>query len=215
MPEAIEPATVATGAHAAEHGEQSAMEQVQVQSPAQAEAVLHAVAQQNPPYLLDARHPDHLLQSEAVADNRDRVDWQTWFGLAQQTVNAANTAQSFGFTVAKSATAASLLVARAVTKGFLTLPALALDAVAGTPPAEFNREGDDAGQSGATVRSVTTSGVDGLFNVIDAVALGSLDLTAALTGASLSAASTGVDGIFSVLDSDTLRSLSTFGSLVR
>ena len=172
--------------------------------------LIHAVVQQNPELdqAEDAEGAQYqLLQVQAEADGnkdgQDRLDWQKYFAVAQQSLGAANTAQSAGFAIAKGATSASLAVARFFTKHALSLPALAVDTFAGSDP------------SSPGVRSATQAGVDGLFNIIDTVALGSLDLGSGVTGVALSAASTGMDGIFSTLDNDVLRSLATFGKLVR
>ncbi|KDN52625.1 hypothetical protein K437DRAFT_220368 [Tilletiaria anomala UBC 951] len=141
-----------------------------------------------------------LVRSSAI-QNADQLDWPEYFTLAQQTLNVANAAQSVGFNIAKGATAASLRVARFFTKHVLALPALAIDVAVGTPP-------DSPG-----MHLAATAGVDGVFNIVDAITLGSLDVGCAVTAASLSAVSTGVECVSSTMHSDVSRSLSTFGRL--
>ncbi|CDW97330.1 hypothetical protein, partial [Sporisorium scitamineum] len=136
------------------------------------------------------------------------VDWQGVLGHSASGLGAANAATSAYFSFARTATAFGLNVAKRVMQGLVAVPALLADgALTGTAP------GDTSGTP--SISRAAHSGIATFFDAISMVAVGGIDLTSAVTSASLGAAGSGVEGVRRALGSEVLRSLLEFSKLVK
>lgn len=143
-----------------------------------------------------------------VASQGPSVDWQGVLGHSASSLGAANAATSAYFSFARTATAFGLNVAKRVTQGLVAVPALLADgALTGTAP------GDTSGTP--SISRAAHSGIATFFDTISSVAVGGIDLTSAVTSASLGAAGSGVEGVRRALGSEVLRSLLGFSKLVK
>ncbi|PWN47884.1 hypothetical protein IE53DRAFT_371080 [Violaceomyces palustris] len=131
-----------------------------------------------------------------------------WVSVTSQTLGAANTASSVGFTMASGMAAFGLNLAKRITQGLVSIPAIAIDgALMGTAPGYGGAEPSAA--------KLANAAVGGFFDAISFIALGSIQLTGAVTGAGLGAAGSGVEALRRALGSEVLRSLSEFTRLVK
>lgn len=146
--------------------------------------------------------------SGVVATQGPAVNWQGVLGHSASALGAANAGTSAYFNFAKTATAFGLNVAKRVTQGLVAVPAILADgALTGTAP------GDTSGTP--SIARAAHSGIASFFDAISLVAVGGIDLTSAVTSASLGAAGSGVEGVRRALGSEVLRSLSEFAKLVK
>lgn len=130
---------------------------------------------------------------------------QNLLSLSGQTLGVASSASSAGFSFAREATSLSLNIAKRLTQVAVALPAMAIDAAAGTAP----------GSGNPTAATIAHKSVGGLFDLLTTLAVGGIDLGSALTSAGLGAASTGIEGIRRSLGSEVVKALGQFVKLVQ
>ncbi|PWN24035.1 hypothetical protein BCV69DRAFT_279940 [Microstroma glucosiphilum] len=130
---------------------------------------------------------------------------QNLLNLSGQTLGVASSASSVGFSFAREATSLSLNIAKRLTQVAVALPAMAIDAAAGTAP----------GSGNPTAATIAHKSVGGLFDLLTTLAVGGIDLGSALTSAGLGAASTGIEGVRRSLGSEVVKALGQFVKLVQ
>lgn len=133
--------------------------------------------------------------SESGSGSQTPIDWPALLGVSSQTLDAASTATSIGFSAARVATQFGLTFAKRLTQVLVALPAMAVDgALLGVAPGGIaSNENDSSRQPSAAAIAHATVG--GLFDGIAMLALGGIDVGSALTGAGLGAAGAGVEGV--------------------
>ncbi|EST07682.1 Lipase, class 3 [Kalmanozyma brasiliensis GHG001] len=151
-----------------------------------------------------------VVASQGVVANNGGAsfNWEGVLGHSAQGLGAANAASSAGFSFARTATTFGLQFAKRLTQGLVAVPALLADgALTGSAP------GDTSGNP--SIAKAAHAGIATFFDAISLVAVGGIDLTSAVTSASLGAAGSGVEGVRRALGSEVLRSLAEFSKLVK